>query len=287
MILKTAPNDNWLIDTRDIATRQQDELNKKVNRLTRVPRNSPAVVNQSFDVTYNDGLGDSITPAKDEQPGGFFAFPVSPPITAWYQAIQPPSFYNLSNVNDVKLNISLANVLDGNAVVASSSYSVDFYLSVYLLENINGQFSIGSDFNVSRYNISLFQVKQTYSHDPSISTTDYSFTNSEKTLFLSDTIPARNYAPDPPDYPDFTVNPEKIMKFQLDLIKQQPVYLYLDWGFNVTQANALATANKQHFRVMVGNFDNTPPSPFGGLLASKIKFNLAYSGTSSTYELLN
>lgn len=285
MKLTTAPNNNYLIDTRPTKDRFLSDMKNKVDRLTRVPRNTPSSASQQFSIVYNGGTGNAPTPSKVEEPGGVFVFPVSPPLSPWYKFINDPAFYGLTNVNNVQLNVSLFNVLEGNLVVADSLYTVDFYLTIFMSENINGQFVFGSDFNTSSYNTTLLQLKQTYTHDPAISTLHYEFSNANTTLNLSDYILSRNIIQQF-GFPDFTTDPTKIMKFQYDKILESPVYFYCDWGYDDVQAKALTGNNLNHFKVMVGDFTGSPPT-FGGLLASTINISVNYSGTFADYEPIN
>jgi hypothetical protein len=293
MILKTAPNNNWLIDTRNTEIKQQDEITKKVNRLTRVPRNSPAVVTQKIEQLVNlapSGLG-FIPPLVDfggtfGSNSGFFVW-ATEPIGEWLHFIERPPNLKLANTNDVRLTINLSTVGDFTAfsTVADSIYNVDFYTSIRIGQNIEGRnFGGAFGFNASPYNTQLLTQKHVFTHDPAVGPSDYKFTNSTVELALSDVIQSRNYLPNPfiTELPSFLTDPTKIQQFQYDKLISENVTFYIDWGFSFDSYSLLTGNNKTHFEEVSGY-----PSFSVGRFGASLSFILSYFGTSSNYETFN
>jgi hypothetical protein len=287
MILKTAPNDNWLIDTRNTEVKQQDEITKKVNRLTRVPRNSPVLVNQTFVATaggpINGGYRAVQNLSVDANGYAGTSFPAGPGV-----ATKPAQDFKLANVNDAQLDVSLTIPIinaSGYPGYADSNFDIDFYFQLAMIENTNGNPYIdwiddGFDTLISaKFTCSFFE-------DPDplnlVNQFRFSFANSNQNFRLFDTAPDIATGGNP----SITADPSKITPQQLDqIINKSNSYFYF-LGFDVAQRNALGVNNQAYFDDLFNNGLGVPGDLFN-IFGLRVDCNLSFFGTASNYETFN
>jgi hypothetical protein len=287
MILKTAPNDNWLIDTRNTEVKQQDELTKKVNRLTRVPRNSPAKESQKVTLQQDtfDPTGlfvpNDLTFSGNNK--GFYFRSNHGPTGYELSLLQnPQDGFRMANINDVTLRIALgtAGDLSGFSTNSANDYSIDFYVSISAFEVENTQIIPNATQLPTETQFLCIKFEYTHlaSQDPSVFTWDRSVVN----LRLSDTIPLRSNLTKSA-YPDFdnsnaNANPEKITVEQLENLKTKDYFIWGEVGYDPVQYAALPTGDQAHF---------DPLFKTNRIVSLQCDAIFTYFGTAATYKLIN
>jgi hypothetical protein len=257
----------------NLSEQEQWMYNADKKLKSRKPQNAPNVVSQKVQSEHNRTLIQTTSVSPDIETGIWELANVYN-----NQYLQKPTAYKLININDLNLRVNISwqqTAPFTSAPTPDGDYSMYYY--VVIEKQPQGLFTTEEWYLVLKFEFNYDNTAQ-----------EFTWTEQTRNFRLKDTIDSRQiYAIGSDNYPDFTIDPEKITQAQYEELTSEDVTLNIISGFDLGQLDSLYTTpnpvlsanNKAHFEYFLyGNtaiinqqtfFDITPTLVFtySGLFA--------------------
>jgi hypothetical protein len=267
------PVNNYNIDVATPEQRWRNSINKDIKGLKNKPRNSQSIPNINIKLQKIDSTQEQTLLTATS---GFF----STSFVQFFELLPSPLIHFKSSlIRDITMNIAVSSYAPDTGgyspVVGRTSFTIDFYVSLVLLDATNGNILTAFTDGLFVSN-ALMTIPFTFSipsSDPLKFTIESpkSFRLSETVTRLTDVVTSA---------PNFTTNPTKITQAQYNKMTNQNNFLCGFVGFNNSQYNALSSANKDQFddlfRLGIGGSQQ--------LFGVGVDLSLSYFGVGATFE---
>lgn len=276
------PKDNYLTNSKPRGEELIEEIQKQTINKGKIPVNSPITVIQDFFVesVFFENSGVTHIPLMFEQALNTKYYLPGTGVSQ-NTIILAPIRYRMALVRDIIMafDVSLINVGSGFPPVADSSYSINFYLSVSLLDIVDGLEVFGAA-------EPLFSYPVQFNYDKNTDT--WSVTNPNVDFYLADFISERLSVDVSgtlvPDFSNTVMNNSntQITQNQFNDLRNTNNTLAGFLGVADDELAALSAGNNTHFEF----YFNTSAVSGTVFLAPRVNCRLIYSGVAANFNPL-
>lgn len=270
--------DDYKADTREKDVQFFDKVAKRLKGMEE-NTNTYVAIPQTFNLStlYQDSTGISTNWMVADSSGSKFYTVQSGFQAQFAHILLAPSTYKVV-ANEIFLSLNTTSIFNGDGgffpPVASSSYSINYYISFRDLAQENGVTQINNFYG----NLSGFCYPINISYN--ITTNKWAISEPLKVIKLSDTMPFRGVISGQNDFrnTDASNSNNKITEDDYQSLLTKKQILYFASGFASDERSALSAANRDH---LDSYFTSTTASGF----AIRVSVTFTYFGSLASFSI--